>query len=77
MESVWILRSGVAKVARRRKGMGRGAAAEKIPEELALHFGRNGGETALAAGGTESLVIQGEGKWSSSTFVHGLCEVKS
>ena len=58
METVWILR-----LVRRRKRMGRGAAAEIRPEELVLHLGRIGGGTALAARGTESLVIQGERKW--------------
>ena len=64
MESVWILRS-----VRRQKRMGRGAAAEIRPEILVLHLGRIGGETALGAMGTESLVIQEEGKWSSGAFV--------
>ena len=49
--------------------MGRGAAAEIRPEELVLHLGRIGGETALAARGTESLVIQEEGEWSSGAFM--------
>ena len=54
--------------------MGRGAAAEIRPEELALHLGRIGVETALAARGAESLVMPRRGEEVIGR-VHGLCEV--
>ena len=40
-----------------------------IPEEFALHSGRIGGATKLAAGGASDTVIQREGRWASNAFM--------
>ena len=43
--------------------------AEIEPEEFALHSGRMGVATALAADGTEPMAIKKEGRWSSDAFM--------
>lgn len=47
----------------------RGTKAGINLEEFALHLGRIGGVTALAANGKEPVVIQREGMESSNTFL--------
>lgn len=46
---------------KKRKEEGRGAMTEIQSEVFALHSGRIGSETALAADGVEPIVIQREG----------------
>ena len=63
------LRKGIARVGERWKGEGRGAGARLIPEEFALHSGRIGGATRLAARRVPEAVIKKEGRWSSDAFM--------
>ena len=54
------------------RGMGKMKARQEVrlvPEKFALHSGRIGGITRLAALGASPLVIQREGRWSSSAFI--------
>lgn len=48
---------------------GRGAMADIQPEEFALHSGRIGGPTVLAADGVEPMVIRTGAKCSSDVFM--------
>ena len=40
-----------------------------VPEEYALHSGRIGGATKLAAGGVSNMEIQRQGRWKSDAFM--------
>ena len=50
------LREGIASVGERWREEGRGVGAKRIPEELALHSGRMGRATRLAARGVLEAV---------------------
>ena len=63
------LRDGTASVAKRWREEEKGAGARLIPEEFALHSGRIGGATKLAARGVPEAVITKEGRWSSDSFM--------
>ena len=63
------LRDGMASVGERWREEGRGAGARLIPDEFALHSGRIGGATRLAARGVPEAVIKKEGRWSSDSFM--------
>jgi len=63
------LRDGIANVGRKWRDEGRGAGAKLIPEEFALHSGRIGGATRLAANRVPEAVIKKEGRWSSDAFM--------
>ena len=63
------LRDGIASVGERWREKGRGAGAILIPEEFALHSGRIGGATRLAARGVPEAVIKKEGRWWSDSFM--------
>ena len=63
------LRKGIRAVAEEWVKEGRGAGAKLRPEEFALHSGRIGGATRLAAKGVPGAVIKKEGRWSSDAFL--------
>ena len=63
------LRDGIASVGERWREEGRRAGARLISEEVALHSGRIGGATRLAARGVPEAVKKKEGRWSSDSFM--------
>jgi len=63
------LRRGLSVVANTRGYREGGGRARLVPEEYALHSGRIGGATRLAAMGASAQVIQREGRWSSNAFM--------
>ena len=66
----YCLRSGIAGVsAEWSQGKRGGKGVSLIPEEFALHSGRIGGATKLAAGGANDAVIQRERRWASNAFM--------
>ena len=68
-QATYCLRRGLSVMATAREDREEGGKARLVPEEFALHSGRIGGATRLAAMGASSRVIQREGRWSSSAFV--------
>jgi len=62
------LRQGIEFVGRKWKGEGRGVGANLDPKEFALHSGRIGGATRLAAMGVPDWMIQKEGRWKSDAY---------
>lgn len=62
------LREGLEGVGKRWGEEGRGAGAGLVPEHFALHSGRIGGATRLAAMGVAEAVIQKEGRWASDAY---------
>lgn len=71
------LRGGLVEVGKRWGRQGRGVGAGLVPTEFALHSGRIGGATRLAAMGVPEAVIQKEGRWASDsykTYVRGNME---
>ena len=68
-QATYFLRRGLSVVATARENREGGGKARLVPEEFALHSGRIGGATRLAAMGASFRVIQREGRWSSSTFM--------
>lgn len=68
-QATQCLRSGIADVGGKWRVEGRGAGARLIPEEFALHSGRIGGATRLAAKRVPEAVIKKEGRWSSDAFM--------
>ena len=63
------LRDGIASVGRTWRDEGRGSGAKLILEKFALHSGRIGGATKLAAERVREAVIKKEGRWSSDAFM--------
>ena len=59
---------GIVSVGERWRGDGRGAGARRIPENFALHSGRIGGATRLAARTVPQVVIKKEGRSSSDSL---------
>ena len=51
------------------RSQGKGAVAELIPEEFALHSGRIGGATRMAEMGAPPWVIQKQGRWVLQAFM--------
>ena len=68
-QATYYLRRGLSVVATERENREGGGKARLVPEKFALHSGRIGGATRLAAMGASSRVIQREGRWSSSAFM--------
>ena len=68
-QAIYYLRRGLSVVATARGNREGGGKARLVPEEFALHSGRIGGATRLAAKGASSRVIQQEGRWSSNAFM--------
>ena len=62
-------RSGLERVGEKWRSQGKGAVAELIPEEFALHSGRIEGATRLAEMGALPWVIQREGRLASQAFM--------
>ena len=62
-------RSGIANVGGKWREEGRGAGATPIPEDSALHSGKIGGGTRLAAKRVQEAVIKKNGTWSSGAFM--------
>ena len=73
-QASYCLRRGSSVVAKAREKLKEGGKARLVPEGFALHSGRIGGATRLAAMGASPLVIQREGRWSSSALL--VCESK-
>ena len=67
--AIQCLRDGIASVKERWREEGRGAGARLIPEEFALHSGRIGGATRLAARRLPEAVIKKGGRWSPDSFM--------
>ena len=63
------LRSGIEDVGGRWRNERRGSGARLVPEEFALHSGRIGGATRLAAKRISEAVIKTEGRWSSDAVM--------
>ena len=63
------MRKGIRAVSKMWPKEGKGARAKLKPEEFALHSGRIGGATRLAAKGVPEAVIKKEGRWSSNAFM--------
>lgn len=68
-EATRRMRGGIQVVARKWSEEGRGAGARLNPKEFALHSGRIGGATRLAARGVPEAVIKKEGRWASDSFL--------
>ena len=68
-QATYYLRRRLSVVAMVRENREGGGKARLVPEEFALHSGRIGGATRLAAMGASSRVIQREGRWSSSALM--------
>ena len=68
-QATYCLRRGLSVAAMAQENSKEGGKARLAPEEFALHSGRIGGATRLAAMGASSRVIQQEGRWSSSAFM--------
>ena len=68
-QATYYLRRGLSVVATARENREGGGKVRLVPEEFALHSGRIGGATRLAAMGASPLMIQREGRWSSSAFM--------
>ena len=68
-QATYCLRSGLERVGEKWRSQGKGAMAELIPEEFALHSGRIGGATRLAEMGAPPWVIQREGRWAKQAFM--------
>ena len=68
-EATERLRRGIGVVAQKWMAEGRGTGANLKPEEFALHSGRIGGATSLAAKGVSEAIIKKEGRWASDSFL--------
>ena len=63
-QEIQCMRQGLSVEARNGEKEEKRPRARLIPEEFAVHSGRIGGATRLAAMGASPLVIQREGRWS-------------
>ena len=68
-QATHYLRRGLSVVAETWEKERRGGKARLVSEEFALHTGRIGGTARLSTMGASPLVMQREGRWSSSAFM--------